>query len=77
MPLQKAHKRRRRAFLADLTRKKHCLRSKELHVNTVLASLDAEKDTVSMETSVTEGKFGLAILFICSTKKFHYKTTLY
>ena len=53
MPLEKAHKRRRRAFLADLTRKKHC---KELLVNTAPVSLDAEIGAESMETSVTEGE---------------------
>ena len=53
MPLEKVHKRRRRAFLADLTRKKHC---KEPLVNTAPVSLDAEIGAESMETSVTEGE---------------------
>ena len=53
MPLEKAHKRRRRAFLADLTRKKHC---KEPFVSTAPVSLDTEVAAVSMETSVTEGE---------------------
>lgn len=73
MPLEKAHKRRRRAFLADLTRKKHCPSSMEPRVNTVPASLDSEIGAVSMETNVAEGEFGLAILFICSTLYFIVK----
>ena len=59
MPLEKAHKRRRRAFLADLTRKKHCPSPKEPRVNAVPVSLDAEIGAVSMETGEAEGEFGL------------------
>ena len=53
MPLEKAHKQRRCAFLGELTRKKHC---KEPLVNTAPVSLDTEVGVVSMETSVKEGE---------------------
>ena len=59
MLLEKAHKRRRHAFLADLTRKKHCPSPKEPRVNAVPVSLDAEIGAVSMETGEAEGEFGL------------------
>ena len=47
MPLQKAHKRRRRAFLTELTLKRHRLSSYMNDVaNTVPVSFDAEAGTV-------------------------------
>ena len=59
MLLEKAHKRRRLAFLADLMRKKHCPSPKEPRVNAVPVSLDTEIGAVSMETGEAEGEFGL------------------
>ena len=46
MPLQKAHKRRRRAFLAELTQKRHRLSSSDTVADTVPVSLDAETGPV-------------------------------
>ena len=46
---------------------KHCLSPKEPRVNTELVSSDIEIGIISMETSVSEGKFGLRILYICFT----------
>ena len=59
MPLEKAHKRRQHAFLADLTRKKHCPSPKQPRINAVPVSLDIEIGAVSMETCEAEGEFGL------------------
>ena len=72
MPLGKAHKRRRCTFLAELTQKRHYLLSsatkERRFVNAVPVSLDAEvgpvPSPVSMETSLTEGEFGLAIVLL-------------
>ena len=62
MPLQKNHKRQRRAFLTELTRKRHRLSSpdtSEVVTDTVPVSLDAETGPVATESSVTDGECSL------------------